>query len=157
MTIKSFGKILLWLLALSFTLHSCIMDTIPWCYAVRNCTNDTLLIEVTMSDTLGGWMYWGKHFEDSTTTHPEDTTIVYVHGEKVVFNNYFITLPDSASGLIRPNEISNDTCYLYVIKWQIATRCTMDEILSKKLYDKRSLTKKDYNQNRIFEYRYEAP
>ena len=46
-----------------------------------------------------------------------------------------------------------DTCYIYAIKWQVATQYSIEEIRAKKLYDKRTVTKKDFHDG-IYEYRY---
>ena len=82
---------------------------------------------------------------------PENTIVVYIHGKKVILASYFYTLPDTISGYLYP--LGNDTCYVYAIKWQIAKHYTLEEIRAKKLYDRRAVTKKDFNDNRIFEYR----
>ena len=95
MNIKTTSKIWFLLLTISFILNSCIFD-MKSAYGIRNCTNDTLLIDLTESSNLDScWMYWGKHFEDTTGIQPDDTTVVYVHGEKVILSNYCRTQPDS--------------------------------------------------------------
>ena len=151
---KKIDKILFLVSMISgtFIFTSCIVDRITL-FCIKNCTNDTLLIELTDSDTLYNWMYWGKHPED--TMRPivqEDTTWVYIHGEKVIIDNFFYALPDSTV-FASPHVFNiNDTCYIYAIKWQVATRFPPEEIRAKKLYDRRAVTKRDFH-NRLFEYR----
>ena len=81
----------------------------------------------------------------------DDTTIVYVKGKKTTFFNHYYAIPDTFAGRIYP--FPKGTCYLYTIKWQVATRYSFDEIRAKKLYDRRVVTKKDF-QDHIYEYRY---
>ena len=151
MNTRKIGKILILVSVISVIFGSCIIDTKPLGYCVRNCTSDTFLIQLTKSDTLDGWMYWGKQPEDTARPTPENTIVVYIHGKKVILASYFYTLPDTISGYLYP--LGNDTCYVYAIKWQIAKHYTLEEIRAKKLYDRRAVTKKDFNDNRIFEYR----
>lgn len=135
---------------LSLVSGSCIMDTKPLGYSVMNCTKDTLFIVLTDSDTLTDDIYWGIHSEDTVGLVPEDTTSVYIHGEKVILNNFYSVLPDSVSGGIYP--LYTDTCYIYAIKKQTITRYTLDEIRERKLYDRQIVTKQDFH-NRLFEYK----
>lgn len=153
MSIKEANRIIFLLLTLSFILNSCVIDTKPLGYRVKNCTNDTLLLELTESDTLDNWIYWGNHSEDTIDIGPEDTTVVYIHGDKVIFSNYYYTLPDSTSGSINPLDLDKDTCYIYSINWQVAIQYSLEEIRAKRLYDRRTVTKRDFNHNRIFEYK----
>ena len=151
MNMKMNGKILIVMSITLTTLTSCVMDTMPLGYRVKNCTKDTLFIDLTVSDTLTDDIYWGIHPEDTIGLVPEDTTSVYIHGEKVILYNFYYALPDSTSGGIYP--LDKDTCYIYTIKKQIITSHTLDEIRVRKLYDRRAVTKKDFNKNRIYEYR----
>ena len=85
MNIKTTSKILFLLLTICLILNSCIFDT-KSAYCIRNCTNDTLLIDMTETSNLDScWMYWGKHSEDTTGIQPDDTIVVYIHGEKMIF------------------------------------------------------------------------
>ena len=73
------------------------------------------------------WMYWGKHPEN--TMRPivqEDTTWVYIHGEKVIIDNFFYALPDSTVFANPYVFYINDTCYIYAIKWQVATHYSLE-------------------------------
>jgi hypothetical protein len=145
-------KISVILLTLPFVFNSCIIDTIPLGYAVRNCTNDTLLIELTKSDTFEGRMYCDNYPASTVGTVPEDTLVAYVHGKKTIFSSYHRMLPDSVSGYIYP--LGEDTCYLYTITWQVATRFSLEEIRRKWLYDWRSLTKEDFDAStRLYAYK----
>lgn len=148
-----FSNILLLLVSTHIFLVSCVIDTIPLGYRVKNCTKDTMLIELTVSDTLEGIMVCGKNPYD--TLHidsPEDTTVVYIHGKKVIYSNYFYTLPDSESGAIFPDQLYKDPCYIYAINWQVATHYSMDEIRKKKLYDCRKIRRSDFHR-RVYEYK----
>ena len=149
MRIRKQIKSYLLLLILSFVLKSCVIDIKPLLYRVKNCTEDTLYIELSNSDSLTDNVYWGMHSWDTVHVLP-DTTSVYVHGEKVIFNNYYYALPNSTSSGIYP--LDKDTYYVYAIKKQIITHYTLDEIRIMKLYDRRGVTKKDFH-NRLFEYR----
>lgn len=73
---------------------------------------------MTESDTLTDSIYWGIHPLDSVLLDSEqDTICVSVKGEKVAFWRFNYVLPYSESGSIYPLP---DTCYVYVIKWNIA-------------------------------------
>ena len=130
---------------------SCIvMDHKPAGYWVHNNTEDTLLIEMTESDTLTDSIYWGIHPLDSVLLDSEqDTICVSVKGEKVAFWRFNYVLPYSESGSIYPLP---DTCYVYVIKWNIAKSYSFEEIRDKKLYDRRVVSRKDFDGH-VYEYR----
>ena len=152
MNIRKIIRILILVSVISVTLDSCVMDKKTF-ICVKNYTKDTLLIELTESDTLDDEICWGKHSGDTIELDPEDTIGIYVHGKKVFFKNCFYALPDSVL-FVSPYIFNlKDTCYIYAIKWQIAKHYTLEEIRAKKLYDRRGVTKKDFNDNRIFEYR----
>ena len=151
MSIKRLSKILFLPLSLSFILSSCFFDTKPLGFCVKNCTKDTLLIDLTESDTLNDEMYWGIHIKDTIGLVPEDTTTVHIHGRKVIISNFYYVLPNSISKGIYP--LNNDTCYVYAIKWRVATHYSLEEIRARKLYDRQTVTKKDFNHNRLFEYK----
>ena len=149
---RSIVRVLIWMPVIAVALHSCIIDTVPLGYAVRNCTNDTLLIELTKSDTFEGRMYCDNYPASTVGTVPEDTLVAYVHGKKTIFSSYHRMLPDSVSGYIYP--LGEDTCYLYTITWQVATRFSLEEIRRKRLYDRRSLTKEDFDAStRLYAYK----
>jgi len=142
-------KILLLVFSLFF-LNSCIIDYKPAGYFVYNHTKDTLLIEMTESDTLTDSIYWGIHPLDSVLLDSEqDTICVSVKGEKVAFWRFNYVLPYSESGSIYPLP---DTCYVYVIKWNIAKSYSFEEIRDKKLYDRRVVSRKDFDGH-VYEYR----
>lgn len=108
-------KILLLVFSLFF-LNSCIIDYKPAGYFVYNHTKDTLLIEMTESETLTDSIYWGIHSLDSVLLDSEqDTICVSVKGEKVAFWRFNYVLPYSESGSIYPLP---DTCYVYVTCWR---------------------------------------
>ena len=135
-------KILLLVFSLFF-LNSCIIDYKPAGYFVYNHTKDTLLIEMTESETLTDSIYWGIHSLDSVLLDSEqDTICVSVKGEKVAFWRFNYVLPYSESGSIYPLP---DTCYVYVIKWNIAKSYSFEEIRDKKLYDRRVVSRKDFD------------
>jgi len=141
--------ILFLVLIITVTLQSCIMDRKPLQYAVMNCTNDTLFIELTDCDTLEGYTYEYEHTSDSIKI-PQDTMVVYIKGKKTILSYYSYTLPGSISGGIYP--LPKDTCYVYAIKRYIATHYLLDEIRAMKLYDRTIVTRKDFSENRLFEY-----
>lgn len=141
-------KILLLVFSLFF-LNSCIIDYKPAGYFVYNHTKDTLLIEMTESETLTDSIYWGIHSLDSVLLDSEqDTICVSVKGEKVAFWQFNYVLPYSESGSIYPLP---DTCYVYVIKWNIAKSYSFEEIRDKKLYDRRVVSRKDFDGH-VYEY-----
>ena len=141
-------KILLLVFSLFF-LNSCIIDYKPAGYFVYNHTKDTLLIEMTESETLTDSIYWGIHSLDSVLLDSEqDTICVSVKGEKVAFWRFNYVLPYSESGSIYPLP---DTCYVYVIKWNIARSYSFEEIRDKKLYDRRVVSRKDFDGH-VYEY-----
>ena len=141
-------KILLLVFSLFF-LNSCIIDYKPAGYFVYNHTKDTLLIEMTESETLTDSIYWGIHSLDSVLLDSEqDTICVSVKGEKVAFWRFNYVLPYSESGSIYPLP---DTCYVYVIKWNIAKSYSYEEIRDKKLYDRRVVSRKDFDGH-VYEY-----
>lgn len=132
-------------------LSSCVLD---WKYSfiIKNRTNDTLLIELTDDDTLNNNIYWGSVPEDTIWTTESDTTWIYMNGEKIVINNLYYAQPDSII-LVGPYWFNKkDTCYIYAIKWWVATHYTLDEIRKGKLYEKRAITKADFNE-RLYEYK----
>ena len=136
----------------TYMLTSCVMDRIT-SFCIRNCSSDTLYIELSESDTLDNLIYW---YEDSNETMPPirstDTTWTYINEKKVVIDNCFYALPDSTV-LVSPYSFDNkDTCYIYAIKKQMITRYSLDDIRAKQLYDRRVVTKKDFH-DRLFEYR----
>lgn len=147
---KHLGKILI----LVLVLNSCCIDTKHRGFVIWNCTNDTLLFDLSTSETIKDDIYWGIHPEDTFRLFPEDTTTVYVNGKKTTFLNYYYAVPDTFAGGVYP--FPKGTCYLYTIKWQVATRYSFDEIRAKKLYDRRVVTKKDFHHDWIYEYRYKT-
>ena len=150
MGIRQASKILL---LSSLVLNSCIIiDTKPLGYCIKNCTNDTLLIDLNEAKTLNDEIYWKACGEDSMKTMPDDTTTVFIHGKQVDIHNAFRVLPNTKS-IGFPTLFNNDTCYLYVIKWQIVTSYSLEEIRSKRLYDMKVITKKDFDRNHILEYK----
>ena len=63
-----------------------------------------------------------------------------------------IALPDSCV-IVNPDMFRlYDTCYIYVIKLQVAKSCPMQKIRAEKRYDKRIVIKSDF-YNRLFEFR----
>ena len=47
---------------------------------------------------------------------------------------------------------NNDTCYIYAIKHWVVTHYSLEEIRTKKLYDRKTVIKKDFC-NGLYEYR----
>ena len=75
---------------LIFVLNSCIIDSKPLGYSVKNCSKDTLFIDLTISDTLPDDIYWGTYPEDTICVDENDTTILYIHGDKDDFVPYYM-------------------------------------------------------------------
>lgn len=135
---------------MSLILSSCFFDSKPLGYCVKNGTKDTLLIDVTESDTLTTDMYWDLHSKDTIVLMSEDTISAFIHGNKVVFFNFYRVLPGTVSRGFWP--INSDPFYVYAIKWNVARSYTLEEIRHKKLYD-RTLVEKSKIDNHIFEYK----
>ncbi len=150
---KKNGKIFVLILIITTMFNSCVMDTVN-SLCIRNCTKDTLFLELTEVDSLGKGIYWSKDNKDiGRLIFPEDTTGVCIHGEKVFLWLPYRTMPDTISfyaPLFTLMEV--DTCYIYAIKWQVATQYSIEEIRVKKLYDKRIVTIKDFHDG-IYEYK----
>ena len=142
------------IIILAIVLHSCVMDYKGLGYSIRNCTNDTLLFNLTASDTLDNGMFWGKSPGDTISLDPEDTIRVSLHGENVILWSQCFALPDSSIFQGSPEmfyHISN-TLYIYAVKLQVAEKYSMEEIRAKKLYDRRIVTKKDFH-DRVYDYK----
>ena len=111
---------------MSLILCSCFFDSKPLGYCVKNGTKDTIVL---MS---------------------EDTTSVYIHGNKVVIYNFYRVLPGTVSRGFWP--IYSDSFYVYTIKWNVVRNYTLKEIRQKKLYD-RTVVEKNKIDNHMFEYK----
>lgn len=136
-------------------LSSCVLDYKPGFYVIRNCTKDTLLLEITASDTLDDIVYWEVHREDTIRPiFPNDTIRVSVKGKEVVFSNYHYAFPDSISSYTYP--LPTGVFYIYAIKWKDALRYTREEIHAKKLYERLTVTKQDFHDN-IYDYHMVSP
>ena len=125
-----------------------VMDHKPSGYWVHNNTEDTLLIDMTESDTLSGGAQWFFSPTDTLILDKDDTVSVCIHGKREnIFSSYYV-LPYSKSGSIYPLP---DTCYLYVIKWNIFNRYSLEEIRENGLYERRILSKSDFDGH-VYEY-----
>lgn len=98
---------------MSLILCSCFFDSKPAGYCVKNCTKDTLLIDLTVSDTLSNDMYWNLHCRDTIDLISMDTTSVNVHGKKNVIFNYYCVAPGTKSRGFWP--MNSDTFYIYIL------------------------------------------
>lgn len=143
---KLFVKILLNTLCV-IIFNSCVMDYKRGGYFVKNCTNDTLFMVLTLKDTLTDEIYWNRNPYDTIISDFNDTIATYLNGKKVRFSNYYYVLPYNNSNSIDGIE---DTCYLFVIKWNVAKRHSIDEIRNRKMYKLKILTKKE-----LLDYEYE--
>lgn len=147
------GKFFILMSVISAVLNSCVFDSKTF-YRMKNCTKDTLLIELTESDSLDCWIYWGKNAEDTIIpVLSEDTIEIYINGRKETIKKSYLVLPDSFLLVDSHLFYYKDKYYVYAIKWNDAIEYSLDEIRAKKLYDRRTVTKKDF-RNRTFEYRY---
>lgn len=156
MNMKKINGILIIIAVAFVVLESCVMDS-KSNRSIRNCTKDTLLIELTESKTPDNSIYYNvENVEDTIgLILPEYTDIIYVDGKKVIIDKRHYALPNSFVLFSKEYVLSlKDTCYIYAIKWHDVTRYTLDEIRTKKLYNKRAITKKNI-RNGILEYRYD--
>ena len=145
------------LLLLSFSLlYSCVMDCKNGGCRIKNYTSDTLFMVLSLEDSLTDEFYWMRNPYD-TLPYPicsinpmhNDTIITYINKRNVRFSTYYYVLPNCKSNL---SYQIDDRCYLYVIKWNVAKEYSFREIYTKKMYDKRILTKKDFIEGE-YEYR----
>lgn len=144
--------ILMLIFSAVLVLSSCIMDRVT-SLVIKNCTNDTLYLEFSDSDTLDNWIYWNRQPIDVRGhVTSEDTTLLYIKGEKVILDNLFCKRPGTVLFVDPHSFDSIDKCYLYAIKKEVVTHYLLEEIRAKKLYDRRTLTKKDFHDS-MYEYR----
>lgn len=117
-------------------------------YVVKNCTKDTLLLNLSAVETLSDWKYWNEQLQGINLPIEKDESKMDFYkatiGTLVVPNSKIDVSPD----VFRPK----DTCYIYVVKLNIAQHYPMKEIRRRRLYDRRMVTKKDF-RNHLFEYR----
>ena len=164
MEINRNKKVIIVTIIIFVMFNSCIMDY-KCCYLIRNDTNDTLLIELSDCDTLNDSIYRfdenillrlentvGSDKQELKDIIQNNTVVANLHGEKVYFSIDFYALPGDATFANQMLFTLKDTCYIYAIKWQVAKQYPIEEIRARKLYDRRTVTKKDFH-DRIFEYR----
>lgn len=125
---------------------SCAMDRYS-SYYIKNCTNDTLLIDVSGIDSLRDWKYWNEQVQSIDLRIDTKENMEFV---KATMGK--IALPDSMVSVYSGLFSLYDTCYIYAIKLEVAKAYSMDEIRTKKLYDKRDIVK-DKFRNCLFEYK----
>ena len=151
MNVEQIRNILICMSLTLISFSSCTScQSVRW---IKNCTQDTLLIELAASDTLDDWLYWGENPEDTLGIMAPDTFAIYIHGDKIIIKNDYYALPDS---LIRADgyvlTLKEPYYYIYAIKWQDVKHYPLEEIRARKLYDRQIVTKKDFH-NRLFEYK----
>ncbi len=113
---------------------SCIMDS-KRSFFIKNCTSDTLFIEFTESDTLVNWNF--DPCDDFETALNKATIGNCIYPDSII--------------KVDPNVFFyNDTCYIYITKWLIATNYQPKEILAQELYKRIPVTVKDFKHNRLF-------
>ena len=141
------------LLLSSLVLNSCIViDSKPLGYRIKNCTDDTLLIDLSETKTLNDDIFGYAYVEDSMGTISDDTTTVFINRKQVNIYNYYRILPNAKSlGFYFQSD--SDAYYLYTVKWRIVTSKSLEEIRSKRLYYMMVLTKEDFGRDRIFDYK----
>lgn len=67
---------------------SCVMDYKPFVDSVRNCTSDTLLIELTESGNFDGRsIFDDKDTSDYTGVDFEYVTEAYIKGKRYIYQN----------------------------------------------------------------------
>ena len=137
-------------LLFTYTLTSCVMCVMDRYESllVKNCSTDTLYLEISECDTLGNYIYWNNYM-----THAIDTTWVCINEENIVLDNFnHLATPGDTIFLDFHYFSHFDTCYIYAIEKRIVTSYTLDDIRRKKLYIRQAVTKYDF-QNRMYEYR----
>ena len=134
------------------SLNSCYMDSKQFVNSVRNCTSDTLLIELTESGNFDGhYIFEDKDTLEYNRLDLEYFTEAYIKGKKIYVSKFNYALPDSTT-LGKIVVDNRKKYYVYAIKWNVATHYTLDEIRAKKLYDRRVVTKEDF-KNHVYEYK----
>ncbi len=104
-------------------LNSCVMDR-KMSFYIKNCTTDTLLIDLNDTDTID-----------------------------IVICTYGYIQPDSVQMVSPHLFILSDTCYVYTIKKQVMKNYSLKEISNRKLYDKRAVTIENFDDNHLYEYK----
>lgn len=130
-------------------LFSCVFDT-KYSYCIKNCTNDTLMINYSRVDTLANWEFWFDQDSDYVLRYNPTR-------EKKVPFYYAIangrTLPGEINSIYPGVFCGNDTCYIYTIKWSVVKKYSIEEIRSKKMYERRIVLKQDFDKNLMYEYK----
>ena len=139
------------ILMILYVFASCLMDKVTTFY-VKNCTKDSLLININRTDTLVDWQFWP--IEDA---HPESQY------DTRVFDDAFhlavagsLVLPDSMISMDPCILQLFDSCYIYAVKYSVARKYSIDDIRAKKLYDRQVMTKRDFH-DWLFEYKCKRP
>lgn len=131
---------------------SCVMDYKPFVDSVRNCTSDTLLIELTESGNFDGhYIFEDKDTLEYNRLDFEYFTEAYIKGKKIYVSKFNYALPDSTT-LGKIVVDNRKKYYVYAVKWSVITHYTLDEIRAKKLYDRRIVTKEDFKDH-VYEYK----
>lgn len=138
----------IFLLLLSISVFSCTIDYKSKGYWAENCTSDTLIMEMNECNIISDGSDWIYNSPDSTLSSFDDTISGNILGKKTVFYKFYYVEPFSKSGALFQDF---DTCYLYVIRCKILNKYSIEEIIRKKMYDRRTLTKKDFHNH---EYKY---
>ena len=82
MNMKRIGEVLICMSLTLITFSSC--TSCQEVNRIKNCTKDTLLIDLTESDTLDDWVYWGENPEDTLGIMAPDTLAIYIDGKEVI-------------------------------------------------------------------------
>lgn len=135
-----------YILAVLSIFCSCIMDIKEAPFCIKNGTDDTLLINLSVSDTLADWTSWSE-LDD---IFPNDTDNVDMAFTKAIID--CLALPNTNIYVSPDVYCFKDTCYIYVVERNVAGRYSMEEIRSMGLYKRRTVTKKCFH-NRLYIYR----
>lgn len=128
------------------TFCSCVIDMKEAPFCIKNGTDDTLLINLSVSDTLADWTSWSE----LDGIFLNDTDNVDMAFTKAIID--CLALPNT-NIYVSPDVYSfKDTCYIYAVEWNIAKRYSMGEIRSRKLYKRQAVTQ-TYFYNRQYIYR----
>lgn len=105
------------------------------------------MIDFSGVDTLRDWKYWNEQLQSIEL--PIDAKAKMEFYKATIGS---IALPDSSVIADPDMFFLYDTCYIYVIKLQVAKSYPMQKIRAEKRYDKRTVTKSDFC-DRVFDFR----
>ena len=105
----------------------------------QNCTDDTLFIGASHFDNIDSVDYPLYANCRCANSNTDSVDIILWKGKNV--HSDALVFPDSTF-LIDADWLfmDNDTCYLFLIKWEYAKKCSWNEIRNKKLFNRKIVT-----------------